>query len=151
MTKTNLLNSEHEILIVELRNRERGTYIKDSNIIILLNGFIRLNNISEDLMSNTRTEEHDIVRVYNSKSTTFLSHEPSELLWERKEIISCQELLTGEAMVITDNSSEYNGKVIIKTYNTFVNVYNVTETWDLNCGLKGYKIDPGTKLTITTK
>jgi hypothetical protein len=70
-----------------------------------------------------------------------------EIFGKDEHLTSAQDLVIGEALLVTRGSGISNGTVVLKTFNGFVDINNPTDTWGTRnlTGVYGKKV----KLTIT--
>ena len=70
-----------------------------------------------------------------------------EIFGKDEQLTSAQDLVIGEALLVTRGSGISNGTVVLKTFNGFVDINNPTDTWGTRnlTGVYGKKV----KLTIT--
>ena len=73
-----------------------------------------------------------------------------ELKYKTDNLVNGQDLKIGDLLEIT--TGDYEGEIILKTYECFVRLSDPNNTWSLNTpGLLGRKLLPGESITLTVE
>jgi len=90
--------------------------------------------------SDTIVVDDDFVQLLRGSASNDTQREFLNKLFVDPNLIQPKDLKIGEAMRVKDTSSGYNGAVVLRTYDEFVDIYNPRNTWSGAPLFKGVRV-----------
>ena len=81
------------------------------------------------IKSDTIEVDDDFVQLLRGSASNDTQREFLDKLFVDPNLIQPKDLKIGEAMRVKDTSSSYNGAVVLRTYDEYVNLNNPLNTW----------------------
>ena len=81
------------------------------------------------IKSDTIEVKDEFVQELRGAASNESQREFLDKLFPNPNLVQCKDLKIGEAMKIMDGGSDHNGRIILKTYDEFVDIHNPRNTW----------------------